>query len=81
MEHLRLVGLSLPLTPPPLRCAAGTAVVTVAVTAALLLYDWKAGNGLPTVFDDVRPLVRSAFERAFGPKSPDQDRSQRPAGP
>lgn len=56
-------------------------MVTVVVTATLLLYDWKAGNGHPTVFDDVRPLVRSAFARVFGGKGPGQDGSQRPADP
>lgn len=55
--------------------------MTVIVTATLLLYDWKAGNGHPTVFDDVRPVVRSAVARIFGGKGPGQDSSQRPADP
>lgn len=60
---------------------AGTAVVTVVLTATLLLYDWKAGNGHATVFDDVRPLLRSALGRIFGSKAPDKDGSRHPPNP
>ena len=56
-----------------LGCTAGTAVATVVVTTSLLLYDWKAGTGHPTVFDHVRPIVRSAVARIRGDKSSGQD--------
>ena len=66
---------------PVLLSVAGTAVVTVVLTATLLLYDWKAGNGHATVFDDVRPLLRSALGRVFGSKASDKEASRRPSDP
>ena len=53
-----------PPNPAHLRLKAATAVVTVALTAGLLLFDWdSATGGHQTVFSGVRPAVKAALSR------------------
>ena len=54
---------------------AGTAVVTAAATATLLLYDWGA-QGQDNVFSSIRPAVRQALSFLYGDSS--SDGRQRP---
>lgn len=55
-----------PPNPAHLRLKAATAVVTVALTAGLVLFDWdSAAGGHQTVFSGVRPAVKAALGRYF----------------
>ena len=62
-----------------LRVKAGTAVLTVAIVAALLLHDWDkaAGGGPPTVFSSVRPAVKAWVNRVYGVGGTQQQQEQR----
>ena len=55
-----------PPNPVHLKLKAGTAVVTVALAAALLLFDWDSQTGHQTVFSSVRPTVKAALNRLYG---------------
>lgn len=55
-----------PPSPAHLRLKAGTAVVTVALTLGLLLFDWDSASGHQTVFSGVRPAVKAALNRLYG---------------
>jgi hypothetical protein len=56
-----------PPSPAHLRLKAGTAVVTVALTIGLLLFDWDAASGGPkTVFSSVRPTIKATLNRLYG---------------
>ncbi len=55
-----------PPSPAHLRLKAGTAVVTVALTLGLLLFDWDAASGHQTVFSGVRPAVKAALNQLYG---------------
>lgn len=56
-----------PPNPNHLRLKAATAIVTVALTAGLLLFDWDAATGgHPNVFSSVRPSLKAALNRLYG---------------
>ena len=61
-----MVDLPEPPTPQQLKVKAWTAVATVIVTAACLLYDWDKSTGAPTVFSGVRPAVKRALNQLYG---------------
>ena len=52
--------------------------MTVVITASLLLYDWKVGTGHPTIFDNIRPALRSVFSRGGSKTGSKPDGDQPP---
>lgn len=65
-----------PPNPAHLKLKAATAVVTVALAAGLLLFDWDSQTGHQTVFSSVRPSVKAALNRLYGRGGADGQQQQ-----
>lgn len=57
-----------PPSPFQLRVKAGTIVLTAAVTAALLLYDWDKSSSSTgaNIFSQIRPSLKGFFNYLYG---------------
>ena len=58
--------MSVPEQPGGSKLKAFTIVTTAAVGLTLLSFDWSTTSPGPTVFDNIRPALRSVINRFYG---------------